>query len=271
MNIFLKFLSKILFFVVVMFFYTNVLYADRGNIEQLEPAALPNQNFPGYFDTNMPPERRFMFSLPLGELTFGGTKNFSASVNLPLIFYMMDTWNPGILLSLRYRFFSDENLSSTITGYGGYFRYKKTDDRFKIYYLNGTYNNLITINKNNFITTQVNGLKLKYKTWESDETDADTKSLNSITLSIGHIYILNKKWIMHNLVGAPVLFNFYEENNMFNGTGTFKHITNFPFFYRIIFDWSVTPNSLLTFGGFLLVQSELPFLILPWINWSVLF
>lgn len=272
MNRFFKKFIMLSYCIGLSFLCEDFVYAERGDVEQLQPASLPNQNFPEYFDTNIPPERRFMFSVPMGSLTFGATKNFSLSLNLPIIFYMIDTWNPGVLFSLRYRFFSNASLSSALTGYAGYLRYKKqSDDSFKIYYINGTYNNLITVNKNNFITTQLNGLHAKYKFWDDDEVNADTKSLNFISVAVGHIYVFNKKWMMHNLISVPVIFNFYEENNISSGQMSFKHITNFPFFYRIVFDWNVTKNSLLTFGGFMIWQSDIPFIVLPWLNWSIVF
>jgi hypothetical protein len=271
MNILLKKLRKFFILCLACIFYVSNAHGERGDSEQLDPAFVPSQNFPGYFDTNVTPERRFMFSLPLGELSFGVTKNFSVNLNLPIIFYMIDTWNPGFLLSMRYRFFSNQNLSSALTGYAGYFKYKNSDDKFKIYYLNATYNNMISINKKNLINTQINGLKINYHSWEDNAQNTDKKTLNLILFAIGHTYIITKKWDISNLISVPLVFDFYQETNRSNSKISFNHIKNYPVFYRIVLDWNVTKNSLITFGGFMVFQSDLPFIILPWLTWSVLF
>lgn len=247
------------------------VFADRGNIEQTEPLPVPTQFFPGYFDTNIVPDRKIRLSLPLGSFEFGGTENFTIGVNLPLILYMINTWRPAFMLSARYRFFSNKNLSSTFSAYGGYFNFENSKDDISIYFINATYNNSITLTKKQILFTQVNALKSYYKNKDPDSAKFETKNLNTMAIALGHYYIFNQKWSLQNIFAVPILFNFNEEDQNSSGTITFKHIQNYPVFYRLLFAWRVTPNSLITFGGFLLAQSDIGVIGLPWIDWSVLF
>src|ERR1700722_713966 len=132
----------------VSFFVQSPAFADRGYVEQTEPVIPPTLNCPGYFDTNVVPKNKFSIDLPLASLNFGASENFTVGLNLPLIFYMTNTWKPAFALDARYRFFSNKKLSSTLSGLGGYFSYEDSSEDIKLYFVNGTYNNSITLTKN---------------------------------------------------------------------------------------------------------------------------
>lgn len=262
-----KVFSQNLIILCSFLFISVPIFAERGDVEQTEPLITPTLNFPGYFDTNVVPKYMVSIDLPLASLNFGATENFTVGLNLPLIFYMADTWMPAFVIDARYRFFSNKKLSSTLSGLGGYFSYDNSSNDIKLYFVNGTYNNAITLTKHQFLTTQVNAVSIHYQNHKNTPKFEKT-NINLIALALGHNMIFTPNWSVQNIFAIPILMNVYEENTSSSGNVSFKHFQNFPLFYRIFAAWRVSPKNLITFGGFLVTQSEMGFVILPWIDWT---
>ncbi len=243
----------------------------RGYVEQVAPLDTPTENFPGYFDSNVLPKHRVSLSLPLLNLSFGITENFTISTNVPLLFYMTEQWSPAFLGMARYRFFSNPFLSSSLSGYGGYFSYKDKADSLKLYLLNATYNNSITLTKSQYIITQISALKAEYKRDSLDSSSYDERSVNAITLGIGHNYIFNPRWSIENVFALPIYMNINTKDITADQSISFKRIENYPLFFQSFVSWKISQDSLLKFGAYALFQTEIKFIVLPWINWTVIF
>jgi len=243
----------------------------RGQIEQEDPLYIPTENFPGYFDSNVLPGGKVSFNLPFGSLSLGLTKNLTVSLNVPLVFYMVERWTPTFLGEVRYRFFSNTDLSSTLTVYGGYFSYKDSEDDLKISFLNATYNNSITLTDSHVITTQVGALAGQYQNQSVETLSFDKKNVNAITFGLGYTYIFNRLWSLETVFAFPLYTHITSEDMNSVGSVEFKHIKNFPLFFQSHASWKISQDSLLTFGGFFLTQTDINFIILPWISWTVIF
>ena len=102
-------------------------HAQRGGdyVVQSESIDTPKQGFPGAFNTRMAKRGGVVANLPLFQLDYGVTENFTAGINLLPAVSVFGGNHPGAAPRLRYRLYAGERFQSVATLQGGYMR---TDD-----------------------------------------------------------------------------------------------------------------------------------------------
>lgn len=94
-------------------------FFGQSSIEQSTPPQTFMSAFPGLLDTNVAPHNSIVLELPTFAIDYGVTENWTLGTNALAVAATAYTLTPVVYLQSRYRFFSNNYISSTITGFGG--------------------------------------------------------------------------------------------------------------------------------------------------------
>ncbi len=257
------------FFILIITFSA---FGQRGgdSIQQSPPPTTPLSSFAGYFDTGMLPKNRYTFDLPLTGFDHGVSENLTIGTNSVSSILATITLQPFLYLKSRYRFFSNNKVSSVITGYGGYFYFptQNKNPQNTTWLLNFTNNTSYFINNNNILNFHLTALKFSTQTGDPNDTKYLKISLNTIAFGLGYqTFFTDDFGIEGEFLYSPYFSLSYDQPSQqasLNLNSTNKSI---PFFIRILANYKTGKESNLSFGfwNFNDIISS------PWLGWQVLF
>lgn len=111
-----------LFVSLISLTHLSPTYAYRGQefSSQVEPPSIPSEGLPGYFDSFVASRGKLVFELPTFSADYGVTNDFTVGANVLPYSYLLLQKKPAFSIKGRYRFFSNGDFVSSITGYVGY-------------------------------------------------------------------------------------------------------------------------------------------------------
>ena len=247
-------------------------FAQRGgdSIQQVPPPTTPLSSFAGYFDTGMVPKNRITLDLPLTGIDYGVSDDFTIGTNSLSSILTTVTIQPFLYLKARYRFFSNKNLSSVITGYGGYFNFASQNNtpQNTTWLLNFTSNTSYFINNNNILNFHVTALKFSTQTGDPNDTKYLKISLDTIAFGAGYQTFFTEDFgIEGQFLYSPYFNLSYDDPSQQASLNLNTTNNSIPFFIRILANYKTGEESNLSFGYWNLNNLVSG----PWLGWQVLF
>lgn len=251
---------------------TPSAFAQRGgdSIQQSTPPSTPLGFFASYFDTGMVPVNRFTLDLPLTGVDYGVTKDFTLGTNIVSSVLTTITFQPFLYFKARYRFFSNNKVSSVITGYGGYFHlsFQNNSPQSTTWLLNFTNNTSYFFNNNNILNFHITELKFNTQIGNTSDTKYLKISLDTIAFGLGYqIFFTDSFGLDGQFLYSPY-FSFSNENIGEQSSLNLNTTDNsVPFFVRILMNYKTGKESNLSLGYWNLNNLVSG----PWLGWQVLF
>ncbi|WGL60118.1 hypothetical protein QEJ31_00685 [Pigmentibacter sp. JX0631] len=265
----MKQLNRFCFFIL---FISYSAFAQRGkdSIQQSAPTATPLSMFAGYFDTGMVPKNRFTFDLPLTGVDYGVSENFTLGANSALGVLTLFTLQPFLYLKARYRFFSNKDISSVITGYASYVYLSPQGNNLKttLSYYNFTNNTSYFFNSYNILTFHLTALNLNLQSGEPQDLKYYKLSVSTVAFGFGYQLFFNDYiGIEGQFLYAPFFRIGYDDPGQQISLDYTAGSNSIPYFGRFLMNIKTGKESNLNFGFFNL--SDL--IYGPWLGWQVLF
>lgn len=248
---------------------TNQAFAYRGQefIEQSPPRQTFMNRFPGYFDVNMAPENQVVLETPTLVLDYGVTENLTVGTSLLPIGIAAFSLNPALHLKARYRFYSDKNIVSTITGYLGGFRISKSASGDEGYgtWMGGTSNTLLFLNDRHALGLHLTAGIIHGKGWGQSLFSEGSVSTKLIAPGIGYHFFVSDSWGLEFQAVVPVVLRATAENagslEIAELSSTGPLLTPF----RFATNFRTSRDSVMTLG----ILSGIGEAAFPLISWTV--
>lgn len=265
----MKQITTLCFFI---FFITHPIFAQRGkdSNQQTSPTATPLGAFAGYFDSGMVPKERFTLDLPATGVDYGLSENFTVGTNAALVTLTTFTIQPFLYLKARYRFFSNKNLSSVITGYGGYVYLSPQNENLKttISYYNFTSNTSYNFNPYNVLTFHLTALNFNLQRGDVQDLKYFKLSLDTVAVGLGYQFFFNDTFGLEGqFLYAPFLRISYDDPGQQSSLDFTTSSNAIPYFTRFMVNIKTGKESNLNLG----VWNLNDIIFAPWLGWQVLF
>ena len=218
----------------------------------------------------MVPANRFTLDLPLTGVDYGVTDNFTIGSNTVSSVLTTITFQPFLYLKARYRFFSNKNISSVITVYGGYFNSpsQNNNPQMTSWLLNFTNNTSYFFNNNNILTFHLTALDFGAQIADPTDTKYFKLTLNTIAFGLGYqTFFTDSFGIEGQALYAPYFNLTYENPAQQVSLGLNTNKNSIPFFIRILMNYKTGKESNLSLGYWNFNDMVAG----PWLGWQVLF
>lgn len=238
-------------------------------IEQTLPAEFASDGFPGFLDTRVAPSHRFVIEVPTLALDYGMTDHLTFGSNLasPLLSSLFRT--PFLYWKTRYRFFSNSQVSSTLTGYGGGFWPSEGNlleslfpDSILAKLQNGTFlavtqNTAIHLERGQVLTLNLMAFRAA-GTVLTDSFSGRTSDLSvaGFLPGLGYEILLSRSWSLGLNVLFPIWTELAEENDQITAQFAALKKGTFLMPYRAMANFRMGSSSLLNFGVFGLITGS---------------
>jgi len=265
-------LKRIILFCFFISLTSQHTYAQRGGstLEQSPPTSSPLDFFSGYFDTGMVPKKRFTLDLLLTAVDYGVTEDLTIGTNSASSILTLLTFQPYLFLKARYRFFSNKNISSVITGYSGYFNFpsQNQEPEIKSCFFNMTNNTSYFINNKNILNFHITALKFSLKAGDESDLKYYKITLDTVAFGLGYQSFFTDNFGLEGQFLYSPYFNLVFDNpNQQTSFNLNTSSNSLPFFFRILINYKTGQESNLSLG----IWNLNDLISGPWLGWQVLF
>lgn len=212
-------------------------------IEQVSPKNSEINSFPGYFDANALKKGAFSVEYTTLSLDYGFSDNFSVGTSLAPTVLGALLQSPAVYLRTRYRFYSNQKVSSAISlyGMGTWVSSNNSSEKLAGSFYAGTSNTSYRINRYNIVDFHLTAMHLGYD-YQGAQTILGFNLEESLDLTIvapgvGYqLYFTDHFGIEAQLL-FPVYVNAQIDGSVQSGSVNLLKSKSYLFPYRFAFNW----------------------------------
>lgn len=231
----------------------------------------PAEGFSGFFDSKMVRKESTVMQIPLFSFDYGVTEHFSLGANA-LPFLAVLAGNPAGSLQGRYRFFSSETVSSTLSAYGGLLSTSTRDSTTSMGYLAASLNTTYHFDSYQSFNLHLSSIKFWHDALTT-QTSLDL-SLDTYATGLGFEKFFSDWFGLETQILFPLNVNLRVEDPTARVSQNFLQ-SSYYIPYRLIANFKPSRSHLLGLGimGVAISENKGSWkqVIVPSVNYSVEF
>jgi hypothetical protein len=259
---------KYSFIVPILFLlFTMEVHAYRGyEVEKVQPLKTPLSGMPGFFNASMASAKTSIFELPTFSFDYGVTDDFTLGTNFLPAFGLIAGYPSGSVKA-KYRFISQKNYASTITGYatGLWATEPSQTNSFRLLIL--TNNHTFYSSRYHAFSLQFNAINARVSTEKNSAESSNSATI--IAPGLGYEYFFNDWFGYEAQFMLPVTTQFQLETP-FQATTAHQKQMYFPSRLNLQIKSSQTTAWSVGMIG-LLARSPGKHVIFPMVTWTKVF